>query len=260
MNLLSFHTVFILNENIKWLDEFIQYYLTIGFDHFYLYDNEGSIGLPNEGDEYTNKYGIPRSRVASDRDREELSVILDKYQGYITYVKWQPKDSNGNVVYGYNDSVLDFVKRFGHETEWVACMDLDEYLFSSSNIDIRSYFKNLDPNISSIKVSQKKFKDRFLSDKSKILEEFNCFDINFGHWWGAKNIFRPSHITNIYDMHDMAFKYTIEQAEYTLLQFNHYNVNDRQISWMNENVYNCGTFSFERMTIDDGMKRYLKTD
>ena len=61
-------------------------------------------------------------------------------------------------------------------------------------------------------------------------------------------------------MHDMEFKYTTEQAEYTLLRFNHYNVNERQISWMNESVYNCGTFSFERMTIDDGMKRYLKTD
>ena len=36
-NYLSIHTVFILNENINWLEEFIIYHLHLGVSHFYLY-------------------------------------------------------------------------------------------------------------------------------------------------------------------------------------------------------------------------------
>jgi len=41
---LSFHVIFIMNENIKWLEEFILYHSNLGFEHFYLYDNQGSTG------------------------------------------------------------------------------------------------------------------------------------------------------------------------------------------------------------------------
>ena len=53
---LAFHTVFILNENIKWLDEFIYYYIYLGFNHFYLYDNTGTIGGKDNFHSGSNKY------------------------------------------------------------------------------------------------------------------------------------------------------------------------------------------------------------
>jgi hypothetical protein len=256
MHLLSFHTVFILNENIRWLEEFIEYYLTIGFDHFYLYHNEGTIGLPNEGDEHVNKYGMPRITKSTLTDIEQLNNILEKYRSYITYIKWQPTDQSGNIIYGYNESVKHFISNFRNQTKWIACMDLDEYLYSPSYIDIREYFQNIQPNISSIVLCQKKFKDRHISTKTKILEEYECINEKFGDWWGRKHIFRPNDLTNIIDMHSIEFKYEAYTIDQELLRFNHYNVNNYQLNWMS------GAFgkNYSLDAIDDGMKRYLKTD
>ena len=86
---LSFHTVFILNENIKWLEEFIIYYKHIGFDHFYLYDNEGSNG--GDGTKTHNKYNFPITTTSTKKNHIDLQKILTKYSDYITYIKWQPK-------------------------------------------------------------------------------------------------------------------------------------------------------------------------
>lgn len=257
MHLLSLHTVFILNENIQWLEEYIEYYRKIGFDHFYLYHNEGSIGDIHHGGSSTHtKYNIPMSTTSSQTDLDKLQVILDKYNEYITYVKWQPRNHNGEIVYGQIDALYDCIKRFGNQTEWLAILDLDEYLFSPSNMDLRVYFKELDSNTSCIKVCQKKFKDRHLSTKSKILEEFECIDLFVGEWWGAKNIFRPYDLINASDIHAMSFKNTTHVIDQNILRFNHYNVNEKQISWMQ---WSMGR-PFKLDSIDDGMTRYLKTD
>ena len=138
---LSFHTVFIVNENIRWLEEFIQYYKKIGFDHFYLYDNEGSCkGYQNESTFHKNKYGMERSVITSEEDSEKLNAILEKYKHDITYVKWQPRDEDSNIIYGQNESIKHFIENYGHETEWIACMDLDEFLFTVDNLNIPDYF------------------------------------------------------------------------------------------------------------------------
>ena len=253
MNLLSFHTVFILNENIRWLEEFIEYYLTIGFDHFYLYHNEGTIGdVTQQGNSNMNKYGMPIKTSSSSQDIEKLNNILEKYGSYITYVKWQPVDKSGNIIYGQELAIKDVIARFGHETKWIACMDLDEYLFSPSNIDIRKYLANVDSSISDIKLSQKKFKDRHISTNTKILEEYQCINENFGDWWAGKHIFRPTDFIDLTDVHSMVFKNKAISINSNILRFNHYNVNNRQLNWM------TGAFgkSYRLDGIDTGMKRY----
>ena len=85
---LAFHTVFILNENIKWLEEFIIYYKHIGFEHFYLYDNEGSNG--GDGTQTHNKYNFPITTTSTLQNQLDLQNILQKYNDCITYIKWQP--------------------------------------------------------------------------------------------------------------------------------------------------------------------------
>jgi hypothetical protein len=257
MHLLSFHTIFILNENIRWLEEFIEYYLTIGFDHFYLYHNEGTIGdVTQSGNSNINKYGMPIKTSSSYEDVERLNSILEKYGSYITYVKWQPRDDRGNIIYGQESAIKDFIKRFGNETKWVACMDLDEYIFSTFNIDIRNYLEHLDSDISNVRLSQKKFKDRHISTKTKILEEYSCIGETFGDWWGGKNIFKPADFIDIRDIHYMTFKSKTRSIDPSVFRFNHYNVNNKQLNWMS------GAFgkSYSLDAIDDGMKRYLKTD
>ena len=41
---LGMHTVFLARENIAYLKEWIVYHALLGVQHFYLYDNTGSIG------------------------------------------------------------------------------------------------------------------------------------------------------------------------------------------------------------------------
>ena len=258
---LSFHTVFIVNENIPWLEEFIQYYKKIGFDHFYLYDNEssdGNCGIMYQGQDVTkflseNRCGFPRLTTTPEEDRKKFDVILEKYKDNITYVKWQPKDGNGNIIYGQDEAITHFVKNYGHETEWIACMDFDEFLFSIDNLNIPDYLSKLSSEISCVKVCQKKFVDRFLSDKTNILEDFRCVDLYVGDWWGAKNIFRPSDFISIGNIHNMNFKNQTHIIGQHLLRFNHYNVNRQQIEWMEWSM----SQKFSLNSIDDGMKRYI---
>ena len=90
----------------------------------------------------------------------------------ITYVKWQPRNEKGEIIYGQEDGVRHFMQNYGKETEWVALMDLDEFLFSEQDVDIADFFRNQPRNISCVKIVQKKFVDRFLSDKEFITQDF----------------------------------------------------------------------------------------
>lgn len=83
---LSFQTVFRLNENARWLEEFLIYYIHIGFDHFYLYD--GSI------DEYdpikkVNKNGDP---ILLNEPEEDKVILQDIMKNMVTKLLIQ----NGN--------------------------------------------------------------------------------------------------------------------------------------------------------------------
>ena len=156
---LSFHTIFILRENIQWLEEFLIYYKNLGFEHFYLYDNTGSSGTIFGATQQTNRYGYPIQEIAE----EQFAKIMEKYGDCITYHIWQPRADNkqdGPIVYGQIAGMVDFINRFGHETEWVAFMDLDEFLISPSNIHIVNYFRTLPESISGVALCQKKFVDR----------------------------------------------------------------------------------------------------
>ena len=142
---LAFHTVFIPSENIRWLEEFLIYHIHIGFDHFYLYDNEGSIG--RSGSTPTkNKYGFQIQ--TSTEHADTLAAILQRYAAYITYIQWQPTNANGHIIYGQHKSIADCMKRYGADNEWIAFMDLDEFIYSPTHIHIPDYLKSQDDTVS----------------------------------------------------------------------------------------------------------------
>ena len=64
---LTFQTVFILNQNIKWMDEYIKYYINLGVEHFYLYDNEGTSGM-----DFTTHTTNRRQFVTRNNTEEDL--------------------------------------------------------------------------------------------------------------------------------------------------------------------------------------------
>ena len=251
---LSFHTIFVLDENIKWLEEFIKYYIHIGFDHFYLYDNEGTTG--GDGTSKKNKYGFPIEVNNTQENNMMFQNILAKYQDKITYLKWQPRSKEGNVIYGQDEGVKHFMQNYGAQTEWVALMDFDEFLFSPKNINIPDYLYNLQSNISCVKIVQKKFEDRFLTDNNdfSITRNFKCINKEIGVEWSPKNIVRCNDFLGIDSIHNIAVKNEVFIEDSSVLRFNHYNVNDKLLDWMT-NLYSSPT-KFQLDGIDDGMKRY----
>jgi len=192
---LSFQTVFRLNENIKYLEEFLIYYINIGFDHFYLYNNDGSI--TDFFNESSNKHGDKITNDEPEGDKKMFEKIMKKYGDKITYTKWQPIDNDGNIVYGQDYATMDFIKRYSDQTEWVAIMDLDEFLISENNINILNYFKNLSTNISCVFLGQKKFIHRIKSDRKYITQDFRCGNYIPPGGGGSKNIVRTSDFVDI---------------------------------------------------------------
>lgn len=186
---IAFHTVFILNENIKWLEEFIIYYLNLGINHFYLYDNEGSEG--GDGTKTSNKYGVPINTTSNENDQNMFKSILLKYGKYITHVLWQPRNSQNKIIYGQTESIYDCITKYGHLHEWICFLDMDEFIFSVKNVNFVDYLNALDANISAVKLIQKKFLDRFLSKERYITQEFACINnFKIGTEWAPKNIIR----------------------------------------------------------------------
>lgn len=250
---LSFQTTFILNENIRWLEEFLLYYINLGFDHFYLYDNAQSNG--GDGTSNKNKYDFDITTNNSQEDKIILDKIIKKYSKYITYELWQPKNDLGEVVYGQNEAIYHFIKHYGKETEWIAFMDLDEFIFSEKNINITYYLNNLDEDITCIKLIQKKFIDRFLVKKNLITQDYRCInDLNIGYEWGPKNIIRTKKFKHIFNIHNIDTTGKTLYMDKDIFRFNHYNLNQKQLNWMK--WYYGTEKDFKIDGIDKSMIRY----
>jgi hypothetical protein len=234
-NFLAYHTVFILNENIKWLEEYLVYYINLGFQHFYLYNNEGSTG--GNGSKTFNKYGFAINTTSSEKDLILFKKILQKYKNYITYIVWQPKNEKGEIIYGQVESIKDCISKYGKNNEWIAFMDLDEFIFSRNNTNLVSYLKHLDKNVSAVRLIQKKFLDRFLTKEKFITKEFRCIEgLKIGTEWAPKNIIRCSEYVTVPHIHNIVTKKKLIVPDVNVLRFNHYNVNEKQFRWI-KNFY-----------------------
>jgi hypothetical protein len=229
---LGFHTIFLLNEHIDWLDDFIKYYINLGFEHFYLYDNDGSNG--NDGSRTHNKYGFPVSTVNTEESDAKFDAIKAKYPGKITHIKWQPRDGTGNIFYGYNESISHLLQNYGNEVEWIAFMDLDEMLISSSDINIVEYLRTLESGINSLKILQKKFVSLQTSTTNPAFMDPRCVDYPVGEEWAPKWIGRPREFSSIGNMHWIYFKGNHRVMDQAVLRFNHYNTNQWQLDWMKD--------------------------
>ena len=94
------------------LKEFIEYHLFIGFDHFYLYNN-------NSTDDYL----------------EVLQPYIDK--GVVTL-------TDLTVVPVQGPSYAHFEEHFKDETKWVAFLDLDEFVCPQKVDNIKDWIKRFD--------------------------------------------------------------------------------------------------------------------
>lgn len=92
-----------------YLKEFVEYHLLIGFEHFYFYNN-------NSDDKY----------------KEVLKEYVDK--GIVTLTEWP-------IVPGQQAMYEHWYATYRHETQWVAFLDLDEFICPTKAHTIDEWIK-----------------------------------------------------------------------------------------------------------------------
>ena len=92
-----------------YLKEFIEYHMLIGFEHFYLYNN-------NSDDNY----------------KEVLKPYVDS--GVVTLVEWP-------VVPGQGPMYNHWYSTYRHESSWVSFLDLDEFICPLKMTNIADWIK-----------------------------------------------------------------------------------------------------------------------
>jgi hypothetical protein len=107
MNNISICTV-IKNES-RYLEEWIIYHKLIGFEHFYIYDNNST---------------------------DNLAPILEKYKEIITYTKWPLTDWQQKLAY------QDYVQKYRRESVWTAFIDVDEFIIYKNRKPLKDYLRN----------------------------------------------------------------------------------------------------------------------
>ena len=102
----------IFKNEAPFLKEFIEYYLLMGVDHFYLYNN-------NSEDNYMD--------------------ILEPYisKGIVTFHDW-PLIPGQDAMYDH------FYIEHRHETNWVSFLDLDEFICPIKDLNIPEWLKKHD--------------------------------------------------------------------------------------------------------------------
>jgi len=235
-----------MDENVQWIEEFLIYYLNLGFEHFYLYDNTGTIGRKSR-DGNTTKYGFPIVKQDPDIWRN----IYDKYGKYITYIKYQPKNDKGQIVYGINNNAVDGIEKFinehKHEAEWCYVGDFDEFVFSPTNNNLLDLIKSAITPI--ITFHQKIFLHRNMTTKRFITQEYQCINnLSNKLWGGQKSIINLENFKSLTSCHN--FKGKKQVLSLDEWRFNHYN-----FCPPGKRTINRRTWKYEH-SIDNSMNRY----
>lgn len=101
---------FAIDDGARRLDEWIRFHLLIGFDHIFVYDNS--------------------------HGNASLEPVTDQFRGKVTRVPWPATICNNNRTFadspGERSSQYAAESscrlRFGPHTDWMANMDIDEYI------------------------------------------------------------------------------------------------------------------------------------
>ena len=256
----AIHTVFILKENILFLEDWLKYHIHIGFDKFYLYDNTGSkyqdIGNgDNIVENKKNKYGIQYDKyINDDQTQIKFEEIFNKYKDNIVYIKWQPKNDKGQIIYGQTESINDYINKYADENDWTAFIDMDEFIYMKDYDSIQKFI-NDNKNYNKIKMHMKNFDDRFVDVNNSIFDINNSIkhdDIFIG--WGSKNICKNIDLMNTKIIHDIQVnnEKLYDCKDINAIRFNHYNLNKQKLEWMKD-FFNKKEFEFE---IDNSMNKY----
>jgi Glycosyl transferase family 2 len=235
---LGIHTVFLLRENILFLEEWLDYHASIGFDVFFLYDNSNSSGKDDSSITF-NKYGYHIARITSgisdSQLREEFDRIMHRVSAKIVHVKWEPLDAHGDVRYGQQASIVHYISNYGHMSDWTAFIDMDEFIYSAG--DIKLTLSGHDARgVGDVVLLQKKFDDRFNHLTIPVTQIIDCIEGIDTTLWAPKHIITNEKIhidkSDSWNVHGIPTQRCgCSTPDIQDMRFNHYNVNAVQLQW-----------------------------
>lgn len=95
----------IFRGEAHYLDEWLKFHISVGAEHFFLYDNR-----------------------STDKSSQRLVRYMD--EGFVTRIDWPiSKNTQGAQKKAYQHCL----EKFGQTSHWIAFIDLDEFLFSPRN-------------------------------------------------------------------------------------------------------------------------------
>jgi len=196
------HSGFILKENFMFLEEWIDYHITIGFNKFYLYDNsEVEVMAPYDKTYWShniilgkvNKHGFNYDKLFNITDKELKLFIKGLCYKYkcIKIIKWSPVNENNKIVYEENKAHQDCLERYlkKDNIDWCASIDMDEYIVIKHFDNIKNYIESLSPKIGNITLSQIRFDARF-NNLDKCVTAITKSEVIPQREWDRKMLFR----------------------------------------------------------------------
>lgn len=179
--------------NVFHFEEWLKYHIDFGVDHFYFYESSHS-GIPCLQRDTKRQIDIPVVGDIPYKDiYEYYNKIRDRYSDYCTFIKWLPKDKDGNYLphhqinaYEQQTALKHFYQNYAKNYDRVSTIDCDEFLFSNRHKKIKDFLDNNDQDISLL--GCKFFESVFINiglvtQKTKCLDKFSRV--------GPKYIFNP---------------------------------------------------------------------
>ena len=250
---IAINTVFILKENILFLEEWILYHLLLGFNKFYLYDNskvQKSTGCHPKSSHFkigkVNKYGVNYDEIVDMTDtqmNDYVKKLCEKYK-CIEIIEWSPTDDEGTILYDQTQARNECLIRMKKDKiDWCANIDMDEYIVIKKFDDIEKYILSLPKNVCNIKMGQIRFKNRFsnLGGLVTDISDANVHQVPINH--SNKNIFRVDNTKSV-TVHAVSLKKTDKLSDVKEYHppinevcFNHYNMGNH-VADVENNIVN----------------------
>ena len=187
----------------KYLETWLIYHKSIGFQHFYLYDNNSN-------------------------DTELLHSVVEKYKDCTTLISWPyPYVKKPSGISGQTTAQNNCIYKYGHNAKYIALTDLDEYIYSetSSFKEVLERYENQRENIGGLLMACQWFgcshKATYTDDYLMKLVKRKKNPEGFGKGKGPKSLVIPEN-TNCFAIHRIVSGKKQICIDPIHLRFNHY--------------------------------------
>ena len=285
--IVAIHSVFILKENILFLEQWIDYHIQLGVDKFYLYDNSKVTKLSNW--DYNNfndtiilgkvnKHNVSYDKLvmlSNKHLQNKFNEIKKKYKKYLIVKEWSPKDKNGNILHNQtqaHNECLKIMKTDG--VDWGINIDMDEFITikEGKEKNIKKYIKELDNKICGVNMNQIRFSSRFNNLDKLVIDikkseqiknnEFIISESKPYYNDQRKVIYKVDKTTELIGQHKCKCKGIIHTEKHEEINFNHYKLNEKKSKYIHKlnhlNKIATSTYSNINNTIKDKIKKNSK--